>query len=144
MENNTIVVAVDGSEHSEKAALAAAGLADATGRELKLLHVHSYAGFTPIALGTIDQVELDRLKDENARVVFDGTLKRLGERAQAPEQVLLTGDPAKKIIDYMKANPGTHLFIGKRGLSKIQHLLLGSVSDKVVRHAPGMVTVVGN
>lgn len=33
--------------------------------------------------------------------------------------------------------------MGKRGLSKIQHLLLGSVSDKVVRHAPGVVTVVG-
>lgn len=42
----------------------------------------------------------------------------------------------------MKQNPGTHLVMGKRGLSKISRLLLGSVSDKVMRHAPGLITVV--
>ncbi|MEE4303556.1 MAG: universal stress protein [Wenzhouxiangella sp.] len=32
--------------------------------------------------------------------------------------------------------------MGRRGLSKIKSLLMGSVSSKVAAHAPGLVTVV--
>lgn len=144
MKINSIVVAVDGSEHAGNAVRAAAELADTIGCDLKLLHVHSHTELTTTLAGTIDPQELDRLREENTRAVFDTALEQLGERRSSPEEIALMGDPAMKIIEYMKNHPDIHMVMGKRGLSKIQHLLLGSVSDKVVRYAPGVITVVGD
>ncbi|MEQ8485646.1 MAG: universal stress protein [Pseudomonadales bacterium] len=45
-------------------------------------------------------------------------------------------------LAYLNKRPGTLAVMGRRGLSPIKSLLLGSVSDKVVRHATNPVLVV--
>ena len=51
------------------------------------------------------------------------------------------GEPAEEIVDYARLEEVDLIVMGSRGLSPIQELLLGSVSDKVLRTAPCPVLI---
>ncbi|PHQ27427.1 universal stress protein UspA [Marinobacter guineae] len=144
MANGTpsIVVACDGSEHSLHAARMAAELAQATGQTLKLLAVFPGTKVEKLVVSGVWPSELEEEAKSYGREVFDAAKKAVNGMVDPAEEVLLKGDPAKEIIEYMENNPGTHLFLGRRGHSLVRSLTLGSISEKVVRHASGPVTVV--
>lgn len=146
MDNDSpsIVVACDGSVQSLSAAKMAADLADATGHPLKLLAVSPYSQSEALVIAGYEQTKIDAARQQYGRKVFDTTKEALGGRAESSEEILLNGDPAHEIIEYMHAHPGTHLVVGRRGFSAVRSLTLGSVSEKIVRHATGPVTVVGH
>ena len=63
----------------------------------------------------------------------------------APEVgiVFLTGAAWDQIAGYVRADPAIDLVVmGTRGRTGIKHALLGSVAERVVRHAPCSVFVV--
>lgn len=138
-----LVIALDGSTPAFEALDAALDLARAMDRELSALYVFPHQrGFsaTPSGLdeGTSKE-NLERMRDSESRKIFEAAEKRLG--TSFAEKHVLMGDPAEEIIAFMEDNPGTHLIMGRRGLSRIKALLMGSVSMKVAAHAPGVVTV---
>ncbi len=140
-----VIVALDGSYNSHRALIAGADLARAMGRDLVLLYVYPYSpgvSATMAGLEPMNAEQLEKHQKSQAREVFDNAIAELGSRCKVADRVLLIGDPAEEIINYMEGRKETHLVLGRRGLSKIKSLLLGSVSDKVTRHADGMVTVV--
>ncbi|WP_417531154.1 universal stress protein [Marinobacter lipolyticus] len=141
--SQSIVVACDGSDQSLSAVKMAADLADATGHPLKLLAVSPYSQTETLVIAGYEQTKVDAAKEQYGRKVFDATKKALGGRADSAEEILLSGDPAHEIIEYIHSNSGTHLVLGRRGYSAVRSLTLGSVSEKIVRHATGPVTVVG-
>ena len=51
------------------------------------------------------------------------------------------GDPAEEILRLADDDMSTLLIMGRRGLSRIETLILGSVSDKVLRHTHSPVLV---
>ena len=57
---------------------------------------------------------------------------------------VLDGDPWRVIIDEATATPADLLVIGTHGRSGFEKLLLGSVTEKVVRRAPCPVLTVGH
>ena len=145
MSKPFIVVALDGSENSQRAVSAARDLAKATGRELHGLYVYPWTRetsmvFTP-ALQASDS-EVKRQRDSNAQAMFSEAETLLGQGHRFTQRHVLMGDPAEEILAFLEANPGAHLVLGRRGLSRIKAMLIGSVSDKVTRHARGLVTVV--
>lgn len=139
-----LVIALDGSKHSFEALDEARDLAKAMGRDLSALYVFPHKrGFSATPSGLDEQTSKENLKkmrDSESEKIFDAAEERLGKKFA--HKHVLTGDPAEEIIAFMENNPGTHLVIGRRGLSRIKSLLMGSVSHKVVAHAPGLVTVV--
>lgn len=139
----SIVVACDGSEHSSHAAKMAAELAKATGQPLKLLAVFPGTRVERLIVSGVLQSDIEEEANEYGRKTFDTAKQTVSGVVEPTEEVLLKGDPAKEIIDYLENNPGTHMFLGRRGDSLVRSLTLGSVSEKVVRHAHGPVTVVG-
>lgn len=136
------VVACDGSNHSAGAAKVAAELAKATGQPFKLLTVFSSARIERKVISGKLPEHIDEEVQRYAREVFAAAKEVIGDAATPAEEVLLRGDPAKEILDYMECNPGSHLVLGRRGHSLLRSLTLGSVSEKVVRHAVAPVTVV--
>jgi nucleotide-binding universal stress UspA family protein len=86
--------------------------------------------------------ELEKEAEEYGREIFDAAKKSVSGIAEPADEVLLKGDPAKEIIEYLEENPGTHMYLGRRGHSMVRSLTLGSISEKVLRHATGPVTVV--
>jgi nucleotide-binding universal stress UspA family protein len=142
--NSVIVAACDGSEHSSQAAKMAAELARATGRQLKLLTVFPHTKLERMIVRGTWSSDLDQEEQEYARKVFDTAKQAIGSDASVAEEILLQGEPAHKIIEYLESNPDTHLVLGRRGHSVVERLTLGSISEKVVRHATGPVTVVSD
>ncbi len=142
--NHSIVIALDGSNPSFEALDEARNLAKAMGRELSALYVFAHhRGFSATPSGLDEQTSkknLEKMRDSESEKIFLAAEKRLGK--EFAHKHVLTGDPAEEIVAFMEDNPGTHLVMGRRGLSRIKSLLLGSVSSKVTAHAPGLVTVV--
>ncbi|MHA7926100.1 MAG: universal stress protein [Marinobacter sp.] len=146
MANGTqsFVVACDGSEHSSHAAKIAAELAKATGQSLKLLAVFPGTRLERLIVSGIPQSDIDEEANEYGRKAFDAAKQAVSGIVEPAEEVLLKGDPAKEIVEYLDENHGSHMFLGRRGDSMLRSLTLGSVSEKVVRHAHGPVTVVSD
>lgn len=55
---------------------------------------------------------------------------------------ILLGHPAETLVTYARREKIDLLVLGQRGLSNIQRFFLGSVSDRVVHHAPCTVMIV--
>ena len=138
----TIVVACDGSDQSLQAAKMAADLAKATGHPLKLLSVFPDSTVERLVISGVQHSDVVEEEKNYGREVFNAAKEAMGGKADPIEEILLKGDPAKEIIQYLQANPGTHLVLGRRGHSMVRSLTLGSISEKVIRHATGPVTVV--
>ncbi|MAK49112.1 universal stress protein [Marinobacter sp.] len=140
--NQSIVVACDGSEHSSHAAKMAAKFAKATSQPLKLLAVFPGTKLERLIVSGIPQSDIDEQASEYGRKAFDAAKQAVSGIVEPAEEVLLKGDPAKEIVEYLDEHPGSHMFLGRRGDSTLRSLTLGSVSEKVVRHAHRPVTVV--
>ncbi|NMT64226.1 universal stress protein [Marinobacter orientalis] len=141
-DTQSIVVACDGSEHSLHAAKMAADLAKATGQPLKLLAVFPGTKVEQLVVTGVWPTELEEEAKDYGRKVFKTVRESVSGIVEPKEDVLLQGEPAKEIIEYLENHPGTHMVLGRRGHSMVRSLTLGSTSEKVVRHANGPVTVV--
>ncbi|HEU4846561.1 MAG TPA: universal stress protein [Rubrobacteraceae bacterium] len=135
-----ILLATDASKDAEKAALIASDIANSTGSELHVLHVGNTKDFH-IAPGA-----------EQSFSPRTGSLGEIREKAektlgQAVEQVeeaggtvaqahLRLGDPDDEILRFCDEQGGFGLIVmGSRGLTRIKRVVMGSVSESVVRHA---------
>ena len=137
-----VMVAVDGSDSSIRAARVAARLADSLSVPLALIHVfplmsNDIAG----ALG-MSATELETLRDEAAANTFADVREQISDRELKIEEIARVGDIAEEIIKYLDNDPEVLMVLGRRGRSVIGSLLLGSVSDKVLRHTRTPVMVV--
>lgn len=141
---HSIVVACDGSDHSLHAVKMAAELSEATGQPLKLLTVFPGSRVERMVISGVWPSDIEKEQEEFGRKVFDAAKKAAGGTVDTAEEILLKGEPAHAIIEYLDDNPGTHMVLGRRGHSTLRSLTLGSVSEKVLRHATGPVTVVSD
>lgn len=144
VEFDEILVPVDGSECAHRAAVFGGRLGAALGMPVKLLYVVPLTTDTVIALAQMTHAQIRAAHEEHARGIFaqaQSVLAACGARA-ADATVVLVGDAAQEILGHVDANPRTLVVMGRRGLSAIRGLMLGSVSEKVARHAQCPVTLV--
>ena len=135
-----ILLAVDGSEHSYKAAHTAADLARMMNSErLRIVVVYDpippYLG-EPNLQNAID-ARLNQAKD-----VLQKATDIVGEIPAEIHTELIEGDPAEAIIEVAKTRYSDVIVMGSRGLGRLAGLVLGSTSQKVVSHAPCPVLIV--
>ncbi len=138
-----ILVAIDGSDSSRKAARFAHDLAQQTNARITLLFVLEPPRM--IALGFLDSELISGSQRspeelEAVRRLLDEVASDL-PKAQV-DKVVEIGRPADTIVAQADALGADHLVIGARGLNPGGKWLLGSVSDRVVQHAGRPVTVV--
>ncbi len=136
-----VVVGVDGSDGSRKALRWAAAEAVARGDDLELVHVwEAPQAYAPLGLGAypLDPEPIQ----EVARGLLEGLVAEARELAPGVEAQgeLVEGPPAQALLDH--ARTADLLVVGSRGLGGFKSLLLGSVSQQVVHHAPCPVVIV--
>lgn len=136
-----ILVPTDGSEGALHAARFAAQLAGAQGAELTLLYVVQATTAETIGLAARPAAEVQASLQAMAEGAFEGAKAAAGG-AVAIRELTDIGDPADVIIAQAAALGADLIVMGSRGMGPIQGLLLGSVSEEVVRRAPCPVTVV--
>lgn len=129
-----ILLATDFSETAGVALKYAVALADAFDATVHVLHVleDPLPGWKPE--GHVASVP--RIRDgmeRDARDALDNLLLTAQGRAQA---TICWGRPFVEIIRYAKQNAIDLIVLGSHGHGPIQHLLIGNVAEKVVRHAP--------
>lgn len=133
-----MLVAVDGSEYSLAAVKAAAKLAAERGIEkVTLLNV---IPTTPTPVGPMPTAAPP--EDLTAWEVFDQPQAILKQAGVEPLLLLREGDPANEIVEAARQEGFDLIVVGHRGLSPVKAFLLGSVSNRVVAHAPCSVLVV--
>jgi nucleotide-binding universal stress UspA family protein len=134
-----IMVPTDGSDYSLKAGEHAVYLAKITGAKLYILNVVD----TDLAFhsGIHYSEELcDMQKSGNEAT---GKIKQLCDRSGVPaEEIIAKGRPADTIVFIAQKVGADCIVIGSLGMSAIERVLIGSVSEKVVRHAKCPVLVV--
>ena len=78
---------------------------------------------------------------QQAEKILNDLAKRVPSKINCVTEIL-TGDPAKVIVNYSKKKKLDIIIMGSRGLGGFSKLLLGSVSSKVVNHVSSSVLVV--
>jgi len=144
VEFDEILVPVDGSEGSHRAALFGARLAAALGCPLKLAYVVPLTAESVMGMANMSREEIQEREDQAARAVLElaeQALSKAGVKIKA-EHLVMIGDPAEEILTFIEKHPKALVVMGRRGLSPMKSLLVGSVSEKVMRYAHGAVTLV--
>lgn len=135
-----ILVPVDGSEGACRAARFAAELAHDLGAGLTLLYVFDSPAVT--SLGLVAKGDLEETKEYVSRGSFDAAAKAIGGVEVKLDRHVDIGDPAARIVTVAEGGKYDLIVMGRRGLSPVRELMIGSVSERVSRRSPCPVTVV--
>jgi nucleotide-binding universal stress UspA family protein len=133
-----MLVGYDGSPQSEKAVEVAFSLADCIDSTVLI-----FAVARPPEPAT--SVELEAVLDD-AREHYQEGFNKILEKARAHDLEVKTdmavGHPGEQIIHRAEADGIDLIIVGRRGRSMISRMMLGSVSERVLRYAHCPVMVV--
>ncbi len=145
-----ILVAVDGSPSSKKAAEKAAFIADAVNAEVTLINVITETVTTPsnVLSSSLPMEQLQEMMDQEekklkveSQKILDDAAVFFEEKGMEVKKVIQYTNPADKICDFAEEEDFDLIVMADKGHG-VKRFLLGSISDKVVRHANISVLVV--
>lgn len=135
-----IVLPVDGSDASMRAAKRALKLAEETKNTVLAIYViESPVAITPQPPDQMYTLWTNALKQEAEKTL--DKVKEMGEkRGVNMEAKIVEGTADKEIIS--EADENDLIIMGSQGKSALDRILLGSVSEKVLHHASSPVMIV--
>jgi len=150
-----VLVPLDGSEHSDRALEIAIQIAKKFRAKMTLLHVYSVTVPaviapeptipTPAGAPVVTSAEVAEMV-EAARIVGNRILAGGEQKAKSAnvkvETVLREGNTVQEIVALAKEGEFDLIVMGARGISRIRELLMGSVSEGVIKNAHCPVLVV--
>jgi universal stress protein A len=133
-----ILVPIDFSDSSLRALSAAQDFARAFGAEVLVLHVVEPIYYATPADMYVTSPNLSLMLDEQ-RHLAQQQLARIAAglkgKGQRHRTILKTGTPAQLITDTAEETKADLIVMSTHGRSGLAHILLGSVTERVVRHA---------
>jgi nucleotide-binding universal stress UspA family protein len=141
---NAILVATDFGETSDAALVYGRNLARTFGARLHVVHVAEDVRATAgqeLYAGDLHELQAEVVETVTTRLfssLSDDDLTALS----ATPAVRVSSNPANAIIQYAKDTHVDLIVVGTHGRGPMSHLLMGSVAEHVVRHAPCPVLVV--
>lgn len=139
----TLLVPVDFSDCSREALRYAIGFANEFGAKIILLHA-TYLGYIYSSEGTA-LYDVPALQ-ESARKNAEGQMRELVRAVKFGqvkfETVLTEGSPVLDICAFAQNQDVDLIVTSTHGLTGLQHVLIGSIAEQVIRHAPCSVLVV--
>ena len=132
-----ILVPIDFSDYTDEILHAAVQLAQKFGSTLHLLHVipnmdyfTPYESFLPAESLINAQRDIEREVDKD----MDAITKKIGDVPVV--RAVRAGVAFAEIVDYVRKEGIDLVVMGTHGRGGIEHILLGSVAEKVIRRAP--------
>lgn len=135
---NKILVPIDGSENSEKGLRYACELASKVGATITVLHIVTIPYTGESAVFHIEPLE------DAGKMILERAKKLLKEKCAGAHFVLKegSGNPGHEIVKFAEEENISLIVMSAKGHSALAHLLLGSVSDMVSKHAPCPILIV--
>jgi nucleotide-binding universal stress UspA family protein len=136
-----ILVPIDGSDYSNRAAEYAIGIAKAQNAEVLLVYV-------------VDELVVDQFSGGAERGAVESDLKGDGQRAVKyaeclmetagvkASSLLLKGRPFEQIVNTTKSFDVDLVVMGTYGRRGAERILIGSVAERVIEYSPCPVLVV--
>ena len=138
-----IVVGVDGSETSTRAAVIATEIARSRQAKLLLVTViRPPEGWWGIGGAPPTPEALSAALVEGQQQVIKETEEQLPLEDLDYETVEELGDPTSRLIAVAEEREAGLIVIGKRGAGLAERVMLGSVADRLCHHSPVPVMVV--
>src|SRR6266568_4969633 len=142
MASQRFLVPIDFSEYANQALEYAINLAGKLEARLTLLHV-----IQPLPLGGVDMgvtLPYTYIQDLEAEIAnsMQAYLERVTAAGLEGEIAVVHGVPFQEILETAKTQQVDLIVMGTHGRTGLQHVLMGSVAEKVVRLAPCPVLVV--
>jgi nucleotide-binding universal stress UspA family protein len=139
----SILVPLDGSTSAEHALPWALSIAGKNGTQLHLVRVH----VPPVPIMVGNELASDVMLDSAVRKIeasyLEEVVQRLKQNATVPiHSSLLEGAVADAIDDHAKTIKADLIAITSHGRGAFARFWLGSVADKIIRHAPAPILVV--
>jgi nucleotide-binding universal stress UspA family protein len=146
-----ILLATDGTKHSDCAIKMVDKFNLSDGDEIKIvsvvdmalpLSIDVYAGYLPTT------ADLEKSAQENAGKILESASEKIrqsmGDKNVFVSTEVLLGSPESRIVETAEEMGANLIIVGSHGYNRWERLLLGSVSDSVIHHAPCSVLVVRN
>ena len=137
VEVKRILCATDFSQHSLKALEFAKKISKASGSEINIVHV-----VKPLHSGREMGDEIRRRYSDDRREEAQRRMDFLMGNNGIIRSFVREGIPSEVIASVAKETDASILFMGGRGLSNFKGLLLGSVTDALIKSSPCPVMVV--
>lgn len=145
MQSKKILFTVDGSEESFNAIKQSIKLFDLKDKNVSIISVKENPELLPIE-ATLDQNWLDSIEKQQKihATKAINKAKTLMENAQIKIQneVILTGNPAQKIIEFAEIEKIDLIIMGARTRTDLSKLLLGSVSKRVLENVESDILII--
>jgi nucleotide-binding universal stress UspA family protein len=141
-----ILAPIDFSEISIEAMRAAMELAKGIGAEVHLAHIIApHHHFIPLPLATNAEQSRELVREAAMLEQAEEELKRIKKDEFGDSKNVVTfaevGHPVQKLLDYAKRNEIDLIMLATHGRTGAEHLVIGSVAEKLVRYAPCSVLV---
>ncbi|MGD6851980.1 MAG: universal stress protein [Candidatus Bathyarchaeia archaeon] len=145
-----ILVAIDGSENSDRALDFALEFAEKYGTNLTLLNVSEISAVTsvPSDITPYPQGGSMVVLEKDFRKIHQEILTKALERAKAVKpnmsvsSVLREGNPSSEIVALAKDEQFDVVVVGHRGSGKLKEMFMGNISERVAHQADCTVIIV--
>jgi nucleotide-binding universal stress UspA family protein len=127
---------IDFSDASRAAMEVAADLARRNAGTLLLLHAYPIPGYTfPDGSVVASPSMMQELAEGAQRHLEEWRAEAVALGAPAVEMVKAVGEPAKEIVSFAADQQVDLLVLGTHGRTGLEHALMGSIAERVVRKA---------
>ena len=135
-----ILFATDGSQGSARAEAYACALAQSWGASLTVMSVLEFPpGMNPDYV--VNRLYLDEWMQEVTTRLVDVTA-RAGGLGLSVQSRIATGIPSEEVLAVARAEEADLVVVGTRGKTGLEHVLLGSTAERIIRMAPCPVLTV--
>lgn len=136
-----ILVPADGSDNFYRALEAALVFSEKLGSSISVVNVMEQVPITHIESEKLLNELLEAYKKENQEILSKCS-DIAHQKGITIKTVLLQGNPAPVILDYIKKENFDLVIMGSLGMGKFKELILGSVSSKIMHHSPCAVMII--
>lgn len=135
-----ILVAVDGSKSAVKAVEQAIEFSKELKDEVEItaLYVVGKKAAQDELMHCLDKAHIDSTRQKR----LEKAIEALEASGLPYKTQILEGNRGRTVGQYAKEEEINWIFVGSRGHNKLQKMVLGSVSEKIIEHAPCPVIVV--
>jgi nucleotide-binding universal stress UspA family protein len=138
-----IICPIDFSDASRAALETACELAKRFGAKVALFHAYPVPGYTfPDGSFVASTKMLEELADQAKRHLEEWRVLAEGFGVPGVEAATAVGEPAHEILTFAKEQQADLIVLGTHGRTGLQHALMGSVAERVVRKATSPVLTV--
>jgi len=140
----SIVVGIDGSDTATEAVRQATSLASSVGARIELVSAYEPVSDARLRESVVVPRDLHWIINprEDVEATLEAAAREVRDAGVQVEVFARQGDPADAILDVAEERGSDLIVIGNKGMTGAKRFLLGSVPNKISRHAPCSVLII--